>query len=260
MSAAATAWDPRQYAQFSGERLRPAVDLLGRVMADAPARVADLGCGGGEATRLIAARWPDASIVAVDGSREMLERGHAAGPASARWVEADVAAWAPDGPMDVIFSNAALHWLPSHETLFPRLLSHLAAGGVLAVQMPRQNAAPTHVAIRELAAEAPFRDHLEGVQAFAPVAPAEWFHRLLNGKAQGLDIWETVYLHRLQGPDPVVRWTKGSVLRPYLAALPEALRSDFEAAYAERMREAYPPEPDGGTLLGYRRLFLVAVV
>jgi trans-aconitate 2-methyltransferase len=249
-------WDPAQYLKFADHRLRPAVDLLNRIDA-APVDVYDLGAGAGNVSRLLKARWPDARVTGVDGSREMLAKA-AAGAPDIEWQRADLAAWRPPRPADVIYSNAALHWLGDHERLFPALLAALAPGGVLAVQMPRNFGAPSHTAIAEAVRSGPWRARLEPLLRPAPVAdPAVYFDLLAPGAA-ALDIWETEYLHVLEGEHPVKEWTKGTWLRPLLDALEEPARSDFEACYAGLVAHAYPRRPDGRTLFPFRRLFIVA--
>jgi trans-aconitate 2-methyltransferase len=135
MARSAAVWDPGQYLRFAGERLRPALDLLAHVPLDAPARVVDLGCGTGNVTAILRARFPAADIVGVDGSATMLEKARATVP-ECRFEQGDFFSWQPTEPVDLIYSNAALHWVDGHPTLFPQLLSFLAPGGVLAVQMP----------------------------------------------------------------------------------------------------------------------------
>jgi trans-aconitate 2-methyltransferase len=251
------AWDPTQYLKFASHRLRPAVDLLGHVDAAAPAEVYDLGAGTGNVTRLLQARWPRARITGVDASEEMLANA-AAEETGIAWEQADLASWRPPRPADVIFSNAALHWLPDHQQLFPALLSALAPGGVLAVQMPRNFAAPSHTAIAEAARSGPWRARLEPLLRPVPVAEPAVYFDLLAPRAAAIDIWETEYVHVLEGDDPVKEWTKATWLRPLLDALAEPDRSRFEACYAELVARAYPRRPDGRTLLPFRRLFIVA--
>jgi trans-aconitate 2-methyltransferase len=250
-------WDPERYLTFGDQRTRPARDLVARVPLEKAGRVADLGCGPGNSTALLAKRWPEAAIVGVDNSPEMLAEARATG-IRATWVEADIGAWTPDGPLDLLYSNAALHWLGDHATLLPRLMGQLRAEGVLAVQMPRNFAAPSHVLLRETAASGPWADRLAGILEGRPVAAPEWYYDLLAAHAQALDIWETEYLHVLEGDDPVLRWTRGTALRPIAQALDPEQFAAFEAAYAARLRAAYPRRADGRTLFPFRRLFIVA--
>ncbi len=250
-------WNPAQYLKFAAPRLRPALDLLARLDLAAPRRIVDLGCGTGSIARLLAERWPGAEVTGVDGSPAMLAEARAAAP-SLRWVEADLGAWRPDAPPDLLFSNAALHWLPDPAALFGRLFDALAPGGVLAVQMPRNFAAPSHTAIEATVHDGPWRDTLQPLLRPSPVAEPAWYFDLLAPRAASLDLWETEYLQVLTGADPVKEWTKGTWLAPFLAALAPADAAAFEAAYAARVRAAYPTRADGRTLFPFRRLFIVA--
>ncbi len=251
-------WNPDQYLKFAAPRLRPAVDLLAAVPAVQPQLVYDLGCGAGNVTKLLAQRWPAAHMVGVDDSASMLARAAAELP-QARWVQQSLAQWRAERPADVIYSNAALHWLPGHRSLFPSLMAQLAPGGVLAVQMPRNFGAPSHTLIAQTVLAGPWRAQLEPLLQPAPVAPPEFYYDVLAPMVARLDIWETEYLQVLEGEDPVKEWTKGTWLKQFLDALEEPRRSAFEADYAARLRSAYPRRPDSKTLFPFRRLFLVAV-
>jgi trans-aconitate 2-methyltransferase len=250
-------WDPAQYLKFAGPRLRPAVDLLNRIDLTEPATVYDLGAGAGNVTRLLRARWPGARITGVDESGEMLAEAATAVP-DVEWQRADLAGWRPPCPADVVFSNAALHWLGAHDRLFPALLAALAPGGVLAVQMPRNFHAPSHTAVGEAVRSGPWRARLEPLLRPAPVADPAVYFDLLAPRAAALDIWETEYLHVLEGEHPVKEWVKGTWLRPLLDALVEPERPAFEARYADLLAAAYPRRPDGRTLFPFRRLFILA--
>ncbi len=251
------AWDPAQYLRFAGHRLRPALDLLNRIDLERPEAVADLGCGAGNVTRWLARRWPEADVTGIDGSGAMLAKAAEALP-EVRWRQADIAAWAPDRPQDLIWSNAALHWLPDHEALFPKLAGHLAPGGVLAVQMPCNFTEPSHTAMADAARDGPWIDALEPLLKPAPVREPAFYHRLLAPAVSELDLWETTYFQLLEGENPVAEWTKGTWLKPMLDALTGDWRNGFEAAYRARVAAAYPPGPDGRTLFPFRRLFFVA--
>ncbi len=248
-------WNPAQYLKFAGHRLRPALDLLARVDATAPRTVFDLGCGAGNVTRLLAERWPGARVVGVDGSPEMLERARAENPTIA-WRQADLAAWTPEEPADVLYSNATLHWLPDHARLLPRLMAGLAPGGTLAVQMPRNWQEPSHACMREAAG--PWIGKLDGVLPGVPVAPPADYYDILAGVAAELDIWETVYLQVLEGDNAVAEFTKGSALKPVLDALDADERDAYFAAYSKLLAKAYPRRADGRTPFPFKRLFIVA--
>jgi trans-aconitate 2-methyltransferase len=214
-------------------------------------------------TRIIAERWPAATVYGVDNSQEMLAKAAAAG-GSIRWREADVATWRPDDPPDLIYSNATLHWVGDHATLFPRLARLLKPGGCLAVQMPLSWAAPSHRLMRETLANggpdggALGSDDLRRALDHDSVAPAATYYDLLAGCTRTVDAWETEYLQILDGPDPVLEWVKSTGLRPVLEGLGDRERAVFLAEYAARLRAAYPVRADGRTLYPFKRLFLVA--
>ena len=249
-------WDPKQYLKFSQPRLRAAMDLLARVPCTDPAVVYDLGCGAGNVTAALAERWPRAQLTGVDDSAAMLAQAVRELP-QLRWVQHSLADWRPDQAADVIFSNAALHWLPNHQLLFPGLVAALAPGGVLAVQMPRNFCAPSHTLIDATARAGAWRSKLEPLLGAAPVGEPQFYYSLLSPLAQALDIWESEYLQVLSGDDPVKEWTKGTWLMPFLDRLEPAERVAFEADYAQRLRAAYPPLANGRTLFPFRRLFIV---
>jgi trans-aconitate 2-methyltransferase len=251
-------WSPQQYLRFAQPRLRPALDLLERIQLGSAHCIYDLGCGAGNVTALLVARWPGARVCGVDSSASMLAQAAHTLP-QVRWCRQALDQWRAEEPADLIFSNAALHWLPDHMRLFPRLLESLQPGGVLAVQMPRNFDAPSHRLITATAREGPWRERLEPLLQAPPVATEEpaFYYDLLAAQAGGLDIWETEYLQALRGEDPVKEWTKGTALVPYLDRLGEHERQAFEQDYAQRLRIAYPQRADGVTLFPFRRLFLV---
>lgn len=250
-------WDPTVYLHYGDERLRPALDLLARVPLEAPARVVDLGCGPGNVTIFLRRRFPAAAVLGIDGSAAMLAKARAVAP-DCDFAEADIAAWAPAAPPDLIYSNATLHWLGGHEALFPGLLGRLAPGGVLAVQMPAMHDAPFRVLQHQVAAQGPWAAALAGaVPARAILAPAAYWD-LLRPRAAALDLWETTYMHALTGEDAVAEWASGTSLRPFLDLLDGDLREGFRAAYRKAVAQAYPRRADGTTLLPFRRLFMVA--
>ncbi len=248
-------WDPSLYERFDQQRHRPALDLLAQVVTP-PARVVDLGCGTGALTAVIAERWPDAELYGLDNSPEMLERARRDHPLL-QFEHGDIEHWRPGHPLDLIYSNAALHWLDRHAELFPRLVGHLTAGGILAVQMPRNHHHAAYRLASELALAGPWIHRLEPVLRQAPVSDPEFYYRVLIPHVETIDIWETEYLHRLEGDNPVATWLEGTYLQPILAALGDEAE-DFRDEWARRVAEAHPPLPDGTTLFPFRRLFIVA--
>jgi trans-aconitate 2-methyltransferase len=258
-------WNPDQYLKFSERRLRPALELLSRVPTTNPQTIYDLGCGAGQVARIIARQWPLAIVYGLDNSKEMLAQA-AAEPGAVHWLEADIADWVPDDPPDLIYANAALHWLADHDQLFPRLIRFLRPGGCLAAQMPLSWDAPSHRLMRETLANGGPQGAAIGSEALRQASARKWvedattYYDLLADYAITLDIWETDYLQVLHGSDPVLEWVKGTGLRPILNSLDAAEQALFLVEYAQRLRDAYPIRADGRTLYPFRRLFIVATV
>jgi trans-aconitate 2-methyltransferase len=247
-----TTWDPQAYLTFDDHRARPFHDLLARITVRTPRRVVDLGCGPGNLTTLLPARWPGAVVEALDSSTEMVEAARGRGLDARR---ADVTGWTPAPDTDVVISNAVLHWVPQHRDLLPRWIAALPPGAELAFQVPGNFGAPSHVLVRELAAERGVHPRGEGGVA----EPAE-YAALLAATGADVDVWETTYLHRLTGPDPVLAWIGSTALRPVRDALDDGGYAAFRADLAPRLRAAYPAQPDGTTWFPFRRIFAVARV
>lgn len=253
------AWDPAAYARFKTERDRPALDLMLRIPADlAPREIWDLGCGTGEHAAGLAARHPRARVHGLDSSPEMLAEARARSTAI-DWVRADIAGFHPETPPDLIFSNAALHWLPGLPRLVPRLVTTLAEGGVFACQVPLSHGAAWYDALRETVGQGPWTEALGAGEGPHRVPPAETWYGWLAPLCRDIDIWTTTYLHVLAGDDPIVDWMSGTGLRPYLQALADDTeRAAFTAAYARRLAVLFSKQPDGATLLPFPRLFVIA--
>ena len=248
-------WDPTVYLRFTDHRLRPALDLMARVPLGEARSIYDLGCGTGNVTRLLAERWANAHVTGVDASPDML--GKAKAFTGIAWQQADLATWFADSPSDLVYSNAAFHWLDDHHILFPHLFKQVRSGGFLAVQMPRQHVMPSHQILFELMRH-PEWSFLARAIRETPVHEARRYYEWLVPDSRALDIWETEYLHVLEGDTPVLSWFAGSILRPVLDCLDGARQKDFLRVYGERLAAAYPAQPNGKTLLPFLRLFIIA--
>jgi len=252
-------WDPAQYLKFNTPRMRPALELLARIEVEAPETVCDLGCGPGNITGFIQNKWPAARVIGVDSSAAMLDQAREKYPDNA-WAKADLTEWRPEAPADVLYSNAAFQWLGEHETLFPRLVSHLNPGGVIAIQMPRNWQAPSHTAMRDAAEASPWADRLLPNIRSDPVADPDVYYDLLRPLLAELDIWEVEYLQVLDGDNAVAEWTKGTALRALLDVLDADEQDEFFAQYSAITQKLYPRRADGATLYPFRRLFMVGRV
>lgn len=248
-----TTWDPGRYLQFRDERGRPFADLVARVPGDASS-VLDLGCGPGQLTRVLRNRWPQAFVLGVDSSPQMVDRARSDNEdAHADYEQADVRTWNPGRTFDVVVSNAMFQWVDDPWDAIDRLLP---AAPVWAVQVPDNAHEPSHRLLAELAATDPWADLLAGARRLAP-QPAEAYLEFFASRGWTVDAWSTTYLHVLTGPDPVFAWVSGTGARPFLLALPPDLREQFAQRYRAALRDAYP-EREWGTVLPFRRSFVVA--
>ncbi len=244
-------WNPGQYLKFAAERTRPCRDLASRISLPGVRRIIDLGSGPGNSTEVLASLWPNAELTALDSSREMVEMGRQQYP-NYRWISGDIVPWTAGdtGEFDIVFSNAALQWVPDHAAVFPQLLKRVSSCGALAIQMPADVNAPAHKLMRDLAAS-PVREWYAHDIGF--------YYDLLSMRASSVDLWETTYNHVLENAEGIVEWYKGTGLRPFLDALgTDAEREQFTLEYLQGIRKAYPPQQDGRVLFPFRRIFLIA--
>ncbi len=247
----------KQYVMFENERTRPVGDLLAAVPATPVHLAVDIGCGPGNSTEVLAARMPGATVSGLDSSADMIAAARERLP-QFQFDVADIATWDAAGPYDLILANAVLQWVPHHETLFPRLISKLAPGGNLAVQMPDNLDEPAHRLLRDIAASGPWAGKLHGVERTMRYG-ADWYYPLLKPLCTRVNVWRTVYYHALPGgADAVVEWFKGSALRPFLQLLDEGETIVFLERYRDAVAQAYPALADGTVLLPFPRLFIVA--
>jgi trans-aconitate 2-methyltransferase len=251
-----TDWSPSTYLKFEDERTRPAADLLEGVPLAEPGHIVDVGCGPGNSTELLAARYPLADILGLDNSPAMLAAARERLP-KLRFEAADARVWLPDPATDLVFANAAYQWVADHFAQLPRVQAALRPGAVMAVQMPDNVEQDTHRLMREVAKDGPWADTLSGASR-EPLPPPAAYYQALRPHARRLDIWHTIYNHPLAGAPAIVEFVRGTGLRPFLDPLDETQREAFLARYTAAIADAYPTMADGRVLLGFKRLFIVA--
>ncbi len=251
-------WNPDAYLCFADQRGRPFFELLSRVGTDAPRRVADLGCGPGNLTATLAQRWPQAVIEALDSSPEMVRA------ARERGIDAnvgDVCDWVPRSGTDVVISNATLQWVPNHPQLLVRWAGQLSSGSWIAMQVPGNFGAPSHLAVRELVRRDKWSERLQdSLFREKRVADLVGYADLLADAGCTVDAWETTYVHVLTGENPVLEWIMGTALRPVRSRLTDAEWEDFRAELIPMLDSSYPRRSDGTTFFPFRRIFVVAQV
>ncbi len=253
-------WSSSQYLKFANERTQPSIDLAARLALEAPRTIIDLGCGPGNSTAVVARRWPQAAVTGLDNSPAMLAAAKKDHP-QWTWRERDIAAWAETNPekFDLVFSNAALHWVPDHATSLPKIFSSVAPGGALAFQMPHSLASPHQTCMRELPTSAKWRSRFPQQPAAWQVESVGFYYDLFAARAARLDLWLTDYIYVFDGPEGIVEWHKGAALLPFLKLLPDdSTRAEFLADYLAAITPHYPRQANGKVLLPFRRLFAIA--
>ncbi|MGI3170535.1 methyltransferase domain-containing protein [Pseudooceanicola sp. C21-150M6] len=247
-------WNPAHYAQFSDVRMRPALDLLARVPDLPPGAVIDLGCGNGSIGPALKQRFDRRDRMGVDNSPAMLTAAMGTGAYTAT-MNANINTWDPETPPALIYSNAALHWLPDLASLLPRLAGKITPGGTLAVQVPHQNGAPSHRLWLDLV-QTHFPGRFDPAKAPGIPETVEFFD-ILNDLGT-LSLWETEYYQHLPAQTqghPVRQFTSSTFARPVLDVLAEDEQTFITTIYDEAVSAAYPLRPDGTALFPFRRLF-----
>ena len=253
-----SSWDPGQYLRFGDERTRPSVDLASRIAVESPSSVVDLGCGPGNSTQVLRRRWPQARITGLDSSAQMIDAARRDYPDD-EWILSSIEDWSPATAFAVVFSNAALQWLPEHGPLVKHLFGHVSEGGVLAFQIPSADFALVRTLIHEIALDGPWTSRMDRPLRALTMQSPEFYYDHLAPEARALDIWETEYVHVLESPAAIVDWISSTGLRPFLSVLErESESAEFIARLHERVRQSYPVRVDGRVLFPFKRTFVIA--
>ena len=251
-------WDANLYLRFGKERTQAAIDLAARVQLADPRRIIDLGCGPGNSTAVLKARWPGAEITGLDQSEEMLAEARRVYP-DRQWVQADMATWKAGQPYDLVYSNAAIQWVHGHLHLIPHLLHQVARGGALAIQTPTHFESPLHLRMRQVALDARWRARMGGAINSVVEERPSFYYDILALRCSRIDMWETEYLHVMDSAAAILEFIRGTGLRPYLEALGnEPDKELYVQLLAESIVHDYPQRSDGKVLFPFRRLFFIA--
>ena len=257
-TSATLEWDPNLYLKFADQRARPAADLIAQIKLDHPQSIIDLGCGPGNSTEQLHRRWAQAEITGLDSSASMLEQARQ-NHSGWKWIHSSIENWKPEKSYDLIFSNAALHWVPDHAVLFPRLLNAVARGGALAVQMPNNFHSPAHQAMKRVAANARWAGRLDDASERVHVEAISFYYDVLRKIVASMNFWETEYLQIVDGPRAILEWLRSTAMRGYLERLmDDGERKVFEDLCLKEFERAYPADDQGKVLFPYKRMFLVA--
>jgi len=251
-------WNPDDYLKFGDERTRPSLDLVSRIAVERPEVVIDLGCGPGNSTQVIRHRWPEARVIGLDRSEQMIEAARAKYPEH-EWTVSAIEEWSPAQPVDVVFSNAALQWLPDHGPLVARLFGYVSRGGALAFQIPSADFALVRTLIHEIASAREWAPRMSGPLRALTMEPVGFYYDRLAPSARKVDLWETEYIHVMESATAIVQWMSSTGLRPFLDVLESQQESErFVAELTERVVESYPVRPDGRVLFPFKRTFVIA--
>lgn len=245
-------WDAAKYLEFKDARTQPVRDLVSRIDIDVHSAV-DIGCGPGNSTEVLAERFPQADILGIDSSPEMIERAREDYP-NMRFELRD--ATELDGVYDLVFSNACLQWIPEHSALLPKFMDHVSEGGMLAVQIPANRDEPVHMAISEMLNDPEWGLDEQEPKTKRVLSPEEYYDILVSC-SRSAEVWEVTYHHPLPSHRHLAEWARGTRLRPYMDDLGD-LQEDFFSELTERLVSLYPKRADGTVMLRYRRIFFTA--
>lgn len=251
-------WNANQYLKFKNERTQPAIDLVNRIDNINPKKIADIGCGPGNSTQVLAARFTDAYILGVDNSENMISSAKQNYP-EMDFAICDICADLSilDRDFDVVFSNACIQWVPDHKRLIAELMRLLKKGGVLAVQIPMNFNEPIHRIIKEFSTSEKWNHFFPEKRVFYSLSQSEYFD-VLSENTEVFNIWETVYYHVMHSWQDILEWYRSTGLRPYLAVLPEDRKAEFEEDIMKRLVKEYPRQNNGEVIFRFPRFFFTA--
>jgi len=251
-------WDPKQYLRFKNERTQPSIDLVSRVRVDNPSTIIDIGCGPGNSTQVLHQRWPNAEITGLDNSSEMIETARRDYP-NQKWLLSDASKLELDQTYDIVFSNAALQWIPDHDILIPRFFQMVNPRGSLAVQVPAIGESLFHKALLSVSLRERWSRFTSGCEDLLNYRTAEYYYNILFPLTSEFDLWETTYHDVMASHGELIEWHKSTGMRPYLERLPDdGSRKEFEGEILTECKHSYPIQKDSKVLYPFKRIFFVA--
>ncbi len=251
-------WDPDLYLTYKNERTQPSIDLVSRItLSSAPRSIIDIGCGPGNSSQVLMQRWPQAQLFGIDSSPAMIERAKRDYP-SHTWIVADASGYRSDTKFDIVFSNAALQWIPNHIRLLDVLCNLLSANGVLAVQIPQFREMPLSKAIEKAAENEQWQKKMDGCSSALTYHDYRFYYDHLADRFRSFEIWETYYLHPLASHTAILAWIKSTGLKPYLDCLQDNAETEqFEDEVLQEIKKVYPLQKNGMVILPFKRLFFI---
>jgi trans-aconitate 2-methyltransferase len=251
-------WDPDHYLQFKRERTQPSIDLVARIQMDNPKTIIDIGCGPGNSTQILLNRWPHADILGIDSSKAMIERARQDYPHQ-KWKVADAATLTTRPTYDIVFSNAAIHWIPRHHLLLQRLFQMLNENGILAVQVPANQESPLYKSILRVSMSKKWSPFTADREDSITYHSADYYYGQLGLYTKEIVIWETIYYHIMKSHEELIEWYKGTAMKPLLDSLPnDESREEFKREVLIGCQASYPLQRDRRILYPFKRLFFIA--
>lgn len=251
-------WNPDQYLKFARERTQASVDLVSRIEVENPRSIIDIGCGPGNSTRVLRDRWPNAHFSGLDNSEEMISKARTDFP-DIEWITGDVRSYRFTEEYDIVFSNAAIQWIPDHKELVPGLFNIVRPGGALAIQVPADQDSPIRRSLLSASSREKWARYTSGCERMINYRTAEYYYDIVTRLSKRFDLWETVYYHILDSQAALIEWYKGTAMKPFLESLPDdANRREFENDVLVGCKDNYEVRKDGNVLYPFRRVFFVA--
>jgi trans-aconitate 2-methyltransferase len=251
-------WDPQQYLQFKHERTQPSIDLVSRIQMAEPKTIIDIGCGPGNSTQILLKRWPRAEIVGLDNSEKMIQRARQDYP-NQTWIVGDAATLEISQTYDIVFSNAAIHWISNHDILVPRLFQIVSKNGILAIQVPANQESPLYKIIVRVARSGKWSAFTSGREELITYHSPDYYYNQLVSFTKEIALWETTYYHILNSHQELIDWYKSTAMKPFLDSLPtDERREEFENEILIECKDFYPLQGDGRILYPFKRLFFTA--
>lgn len=254
-------WNSEQYLKFRTERTQPSEDLAAHIPISSPEKIIDIGCGPGNSTRVLKNKYPDARVLGIDSSENMIEKAEKDNPdMDFELINVPDELDKLSEKFDIVFSNAVLQWIPDHSALLPKLWELLNAGGTLAVQIPMNFDEPIYKIVSSTAKSAKWSGKIGQPRLFHTLTGEEYFD-IVSRLTDDFSFWQTTYFHRMPDAQSIMEWYKGTGLRPYLEALKKFSgqeAADFEREIYEQVEKEYPPRENGELIFRFPRFFFIA--
>lgn len=251
-------WNSNQYLKFKNERTQPAFDLANRICIDNPKNIIDIGCGPGNSTFVLKNRFPNANIIGIDNSADMISKAKSK-DSSINFVQADVNEFFAEckDKFDVVFSNACIQWIPNHKDLLSKLMRILKINGVLAIQIPYNYNEPIHKIISKVTTNSKWKSIFTTLRQKYVLEISEYYD-LLSEISSDFQMWQTVYFHKMTSYESILEWYRGTGLRPYLNQLNENQTAEFEKDIMNEIKQVYSVQSNGEIIFRFPRLFFIA--